>query len=272
MMYFRYFVIFIFLTYSSICAQAQKLPIIGVPSFSYEEPVTSNLANHVTEHILSLLKSSGRYMVVDMTSEMQRQQALERAQENYKAENWLDSYKALNAEIILGGEITSIKFVKSSDQVRPGYRAAITLTLKLIAVETSEITAATNFATKTSELRLTPETALSSSLDGIQNEILAFFKEHVNSIFPIVKINAVKSNQVESFTCIIPLAFTPKPGNKYRIVYYELLGDKRIPVSIGEARISRHIAEDFWLMNVTKGGKEVFNFIDNLEDLLCSEL
>jgi len=250
---------------------AQNLPIVGVPTFAFVDPVTPNLANQVTEYALSLLKNSGRYTIVDMTSEDQRKIALERAQENYKSENWIDSYKAMNAEVILSGEITSIKFVKINHDLQPGYRAAITLTLKLIEVETSKILASTNIATKTSELRLTPETALASSLDGINENILLFFKDNLSQVFPILKINEVKKDQVVNFTCQIPTVLKIEIGKRFHIVHYELLGEKRIPQMIGEAKLSKHIAEDYWLMTVVSGEKELYKYKDQLTEILCSE-
>lgn len=250
---------------------AQNLPIVGVPTFAFVDPVTPNLANQVTEYALSLLKNSGRYTIVDMTSEGQRKIALDRAQENYKSENWIDSYKAMNAEVILSGEITSIKFVKINHDLQPGYRAAITLTLKLIEVETSKILASTNIATKTSELRLTPETALASSLDGINENILLFFKENLSQVFPILKINEVKKDQVVNFTCQIPTVLKMEIGKKLHIVHYELIGGKRIPQIIGEAKLSKHIAEDYWLMTVVSGEKELYKYKDQLTEILCSE-
>ncbi|MBK6351990.1 MAG: hypothetical protein IPF46_00970 [Saprospiraceae bacterium] len=249
---------------------AQNLPIVGVPTFAFVDPVTPNLANQVTEYALSLLKNSGRYTIVDMTSEDQRKIALDRAKENYKSENWIDSYKAMNAEVILSGEITSIKFVKINHDFQPGYRAAITLTLKLIEVETSKILASTNIATKTSELRLSPETALASSLDGINENILSFFNENLSQVFPILKINEIKKDQVLNFTCQIPTVLKMEIGKKFHIVHYELLGGKRIPQIIGEAKISKHIAEDFWLMAVVSGNKELFKYKDQLTEIICS--
>lgn len=58
---------------------AQNLPIVGVPTFAFVDPVTPNLANQVTEYALSLLKNSGRYTIVDLTSEDQRKIAMDRA-------------------------------------------------------------------------------------------------------------------------------------------------------------------------------------------------
>ena len=89
---------------------------------------------------------------------------------------------AQNLPIVGVPTFTSIKFVKINHDFQPGYRAAITLTLKLIEVETSKILASTNIATKTSELRLSPETALASSLDGINENILSFFNENLSQV------------------------------------------------------------------------------------------
>lgn len=250
---------------------SQKLPIVGVPTFAYMEPIQGNLANHISEFIINLLKNSGKYTIVDMTSEEQRLIALDRSQANYKAANWLQSNAAKNAEVILGGEITSIKFIKSAAPAQPGYRAAVTLSLKLIQVETSEIVASNNFASRTSELRLTPETALESSMESISPDIISFFKKHIAPVFPIFKINEIKKETVTKITCEIPIVLGFQTGSKFKLVLYEQIGDKSIPQIIGEARIAKHIAEDFWLLDVTKGGNNLYSHKENLNRVLCSE-
>ncbi len=266
------YVLLIFVWYSqSVELFAQKLPVIGVPSFAFEDPVTSNLANQVSEFIVSLLKNSGRYTIVDMTSEEQRKIALDRAQTNYKAENWIEPFAEKNAEIIVGGEITAIKFVKSNHPTQTGYRAAVTLTIKLIRVETSEITASANFATTTSELRLTPETALYSSLQSLETELMNFFRSHVAPVFPVIKINGIHKQSVNRFTAEIPVILGYKTGQKFKLVWYEKLGGRVVPEIIGEARIVKHISEDFWLMEVTRGDKEFYLHKDKLDEIQCSE-
>ncbi len=245
--------------------------IVGVPAFDFKEPITQNLANQVTEFVASLLKNSGKYTVVDLTSGEQRAAALERAQENYKAKNWLDSYSALNAEVILAGEITSIKFVKSSFPSEPGYRAAVTMTIKLVQVESSEIYASSGFASHVSSLRLTPETALSSALESLSEEIMAFFRKHIVSVFPIVKVNLLSKDKVERITCEIPIVLGYTSGKKLKIIWYEKSDERSVPQVIGEARILEHIAENYWLLEVIKGGKEFFYHKDELKSIQCSE-
>lgn len=251
---------------------AQELTRIGVPLFDFKEDNALHLDNHVTEVVIDLLQKSGRYRVVDMTSEEQRQKALDRASENYKADNWLDAHRALNAEIILGGEITSIKFVKSNSSTQPGYRAAITMTLKLIDVESSEIKASEHFISTKSELRLTPETALSAAINSISPDILRFFREHVKQQFAVVKINEIKRDRVTSVTVRIPEALGISRGDKFGLVYYEELVDGAvIPTPIGGISIDQYVSQDYWIATVKKGGDRLYALKEQLESIRCTE-
>jgi hypothetical protein len=251
---------------------AQDRPRIGVPLFDFKEENKLNLDNHVTEVVIDLLQKSGRYTVVDMTSEDQRKAALDRAAENYKAENWLDAHKGLNAEIILGGEITSIKFVRNASTTQPGYRAAITMTLKLIAVETGAIMATEHFSSTKSELRLTPETALSSALESIREEVLAFFRNHVRQQFAVVKFNEIKREKVNTLTVEVPPNLGFNKGHQLRIVHLEDLGGGRIvPQIIGAITLGDHISGNFWMASVRKGGDLLFQYRDRLNTIRCAE-
>lgn len=250
---------------------AQETPKVGVPLFDFQEQNNLNLANHVTEVVIDLLQNSGRYTVIDMTSEEQRQAALDRAQKNYKAENWIDANKALNAELILGGEITSIKFVRSDNSAQPGYRAAISLTLKLIEVESSKILASDHFNSVKSELRLTPETALSSAIESIQVEILKFFEDHVKQDFPVIKINEIKKEKVLSITVLIPQNLNFRKGDKLRLIHKQKIGDKIVPTIIGMAVINTLISGDYWELDIKSGGDQLYLIRDNLTEIQCSE-
>ncbi len=258
-----------FIAWSSL--YAQDGPRVGVPAFDFPEENNLNLANLVTEVVIDLLQNSGRYTVIDMTSEEQRQAALDRAQENYKAENWIDAYSALNPELILGGEITSIKFVKSNSSTKPGYRAAISFTLKLIEVESSKITASDQFSSVRSELRLTPETALTSAIESLRPDILNFFETHIKQDFPVIRINDFKKERVLSITAQIPQNLALRKGDKLKIIHMEKIGDQMVPSIIGEAVVKTLISGDYWNLDVKSGGDRMFMLKDDLTNIRCSE-
>ena len=262
---------FLLITQITGILNAQDLPRVGVPLFDHKESNNLNLDNHVTELVLDLLQRSGRYTVVDMTSEAQRKAALDRAAENYKAENWLEQNKAMNAEIILGGEITSIKFVRQSSTTQPGYRAAITMTLKLIDVESSRILASQSFSSSQSDLRLTPETSLASAMESLNDEILQFFRNHIRLQFAILKVTETKRDKVVSIVVRIPTNLDFQPGNKMALVLLEEIGGDLVPNRIGEIRLDRLISQDYWQASVRKGGEILFQNRDKLHNFRCAE-
>jgi hypothetical protein len=264
--------VFSFVFVPLLTLYGQERSRIGVPLFDFKQENKLNLDNHVTEVVIDLLQKSGRYVVVDMTSEAQRNTALDRAAENYKASNWLDAHKALNAEIILAGEITSIKFIKNANHTQPGYRAAITMTLKLIDVESATIIATEHFSSTKSELRLTPETALSSALEGLQSDILHFFQRHVRQQFAVVKINEIKRDKVRIITVEVPQNLGYKKGDRLRLVRMEDMGGGRvIPQIIGELALGEYITGDFWTATVRKGGDTLLQYRDELNTIRCAD-
>lgn len=267
----RFSLSFILILVAPIFISAQDQPRIGVPLFDFKEDNNLNLSNHVTEVVIALLQKSGRFTVVDMTSEKQRQSALDRAQENYKSENWIDANSALNAEVILAGEITSIKFVKSNSPGQPGYRAAITMTLKLVDVESSKVLASDHFRSEKSELRLTPETALSSAIESFEGHIQQFFIDHVKQSFSILKINSIQKGKAVKVTVQIPRNLNIRKGDVFKMVHQEKLGNQIVPNLIGELRVKKHISDDFWLMEVRKGGDALFGLRNQLNEIKCSE-
>ena len=131
--------ILIFNVYFLSVAQNDGKLIVGVTKFKSESnPQAEKYSSAITERVLDILKNSNRFTVIDLTSEDARKEVLERGKENYRADNWIDANKAINAEYTVAADISTLKFIHFNGQPS-GYKVSIGFVLKLIQTETGKI-------------------------------------------------------------------------------------------------------------------------------------
>ncbi|WP_439131841.1 hypothetical protein [Polaribacter sp.] len=264
---------FVFILSSQIYSQETDdyRLIVGVAKFTANNVKQERFAPMVSERVLDVLNQQNRFQVIDLDGTA-RKEAIQKAQENYKSENWLEANKSISAEYTLTGVLTSIKFLRLN--AGKGYKATITYTTKIINTESGEIiqNGTATFSSGNSEIKLTPESALQSAIQTTINPL----KEYFSSSFPI-KLNLVRiEEEKKSKATVVLLDGGSKigitKGQKFQVYFIDNSLGKPLPRIIGEVKITNVLSEDFSDAKVTDGGKKIYKTLNENKKLICKTI
>jgi len=266
------FLVFAAIQNASI-AQADGKLIVGVTQFTASSnPAAEKYAGNITERVLDILNNSNRFTVIDLTSEEARKKVLEKAQENYKAENWLDANKAMNAEYTVAADIGTLKFIHITSSQPNGYKVSVGFTLKLIQTESGKIIATQTFQSSESKISITPEGALLEAMTTIQDDLKNYFEDNFPFKSLVVKVQEEKKGEAKS---VLILAGTPlklKKGAEFQIYTIDKTMAKPLSVEIGRVKFESDIDENYSLCKVSSGGDKIFTSLSKSEKVYCKLL
>lgn len=245
--------------------------IVGVTKFTSLDVRQERFAEMLSERVLDVLNQQNRFIVIDLDGTA-RNEVINKAQENYKSANWIESNKSINAEYTLAGVLTSIKFIRLN--AGKGYKATITYTIKLMNTESGEIiqNGTATLTSNESEIKLTPETALESAIQTTIPELSNYF----SSSFPI-KLNLVRIEKEKKEKAIsVLLDGGSKLGVQENLVfecYYidNSLG-KPLPKIVGKIKVIKILSEDFSEAKVTTDGKEIYSNFNEEKKIICKNV
>ena len=264
-----------FLSIAANCTQAQndgKL-IVGVTQFTASSnPAAEKYAGSITERVLDILNNSNRFTVIDLTSEAARKTVLDKAQENYKADNWIDASKAMNAEYTIAADIGTLKFLHITSSQPNGYKVSIGFTLKLIQTESAKIISTQTFQSSESKISITPEGALLEAMNTIQDDLKNYFEQNFPFKTLVVKAQEVKKDEAKS---VLILAGTPlklKKGAEFQVYVIDKSLAKPLSVQIGTIKFDSDIDENYSLCKVSSGGDKIQASLGKTEKVYCKLL
>ena len=254
-------------------AQGDGKLIVGVTQFTASSnPVAEQYAGNITERVLDILNNSNRFTVIDMTSEAARKKVIEKAQENYKAENWIDANKAINAEYTIAADIGTLKFIHITSSQPNGYKVSIGFTLKLIQTESGKIIATQTFQSSQSKISITPEGALLEAMNTIQDDLKNYFEQNFPFKTLVAKVQESKKDEAKS---VLILAGTPlklKKGAEFQVYIIDKSMAKPLSVPIGMLKFDSDIDENYSLCKVVNGGDKILAYIGKSEKVYCKLL
>jgi len=267
--------VFFFLLFTSINGFSQAEEdyrlIVGVAKFTSLDVRQEHFAAMLSERVLDVLNQQNRFLVIDLDGTA-RNEVINKAQENYKSKNWIESNKSINAEYTLAGVLTSVKFIRLN--AGKGYKATITYTLKIMNTESGEIiqNGTVTLTSSESDIKLTPETALESAIQTTIPEL----SNYITSCFPI-KLNLVRIEKEKNEKALsVLLDGGSKVGVQENLVfecYYidNSLG-KPLPRIVGKIKISKILSEDFSEAKVTTDGKEIYTNFKEEKKIICKNI
>ncbi|NCT10352.1 MAG: hypothetical protein GW772_09790 [Flavobacteriia bacterium] len=267
--------VFFFLLFTSINGFSQAEEdyrlIVGVAKFTSLDVRQEHFAAMLSERVLDVLNQQNRFLVIDLDGTA-RNEVINKAQENYKSKNWIESNKSINAEYTLAGVLTSVKFIRLN--AGKGYKATITYTLKIMNTESGEIiqNGTVTLTSSESDIKLTPETALESAIQTTIPEL----SNYITSSFPI-KLNLVRIEKEKNEKALsVLLDGGSKVGVQENLVfecYYidNSLG-KPLPRIVGKIKISKILSEDFSEAKVTTDGKEIYTNFKEEKKIICKNI
>lgn len=264
--------ILFFLVFISTFSQAQiKKMIVGVYTFStsVESIHASKFLGSITERVVNDLKSTNRVNVIDLTSESARNTAILKAQDNYKAENWIESGKALNAEYVLTGDLGHVKFIKITSSQPNGYKASLSYTVKLIKTETGEIISAQTIDSYDSEIALTPETAFQKSFETTEGKLVEYFLKIFPVKLKVARIEKEKNGKAQEVILQGGSTSGVIAGQLYTVSKIDRSLGSPLPVKIGVIKVLNVINENFSQCKVIEGNKELYDGFTNKDEIEC---
>lgn len=263
----------LFILFFGVMAQGDGKLIVGVTPFTASSnPTAEKYASNVTERVLDILNNSNRFTVIDLTSEAARKAVIEKSQENYKADNWIDANKAMNAEYTLAADIGTLKFIHLTSSQPNGYKVSIGFTMKIIQTESGKIIATHTFQSAESKISITPEGALLEAMTTIQDELKSYFEDNFPFKTLLAKAQEEKKDETKS---VLILAGTPlrlKKGAEFSVYIIDKSLAKPLSVEIGRIKFDSDIDENYSLCKVTNGGDKIHASIAKSDKIYCKLL
>ena len=255
-------------------AQTDSRPVVGVAQFSCDEDQT--YAGLVTEKVVETLTNTKRFQVVDRTSYDKIYEELE----FQKTEAFIDSKStaeqgiAVAAEKMITGHIIKIPVyaIKNTNGSIKGYKASVAFQIKVVDVSTGLSTEATSFQGKSSDLMLSPESAVTQAMASLQSELEEYFRKNFPISAKIVKILETKKESAEKVLINAGKEQGLKVGDKLQVERIEMLEGMPYPTIISEIEVIQLSGANFSECKVQKKTGEVllecFNAAENINCLL----
>lgn len=257
--------------------QVDNRPVVGVTRFTCE--TDDKYAGLVTEKVVEILTNSKRFQVVDRTSynQVHAELELQKSEAFIDSKNTVEQGSAVAAQSLITGHIAKIPVyaMRNSLGTISGYKASVAFQIKIVDVETGLSTEATGFQGKASDLMLSPESAVTSAMQSLQEEL----KEYFTTNFP-VKCSLLKilSSRKDAADIVLVDAGSQQglhENDRLTVEKIEMIDNKPYPVLISELKVVKLAGDNFAECKVQKkGASELlsrFNAGDKLECKLIIE-
>lgn len=253
-------------------AQDDGRLIVGVTKFKSESnPQAEKYSGAITERVLDILKNSNRFTVIDLTSEDARKEVLERAKENYRADNWIDANKGINAEYTVAADISTLKFIHFNGQPS-GYKVSIGFVLKLIQTETGKIISTKQFQSAESKISLTPEGSLLEAMNTIEDDLKIYFEQNFPLKTLVIRVQDTKNNEAKTVLIDAGSPLKLKKGSEFQVYTIDKSLSKPLTVPIGTIKFESDIDENYSLCKVTNGGDKIQTTVGTSVKVYCKLL
>ena len=253
-------------------AQGDARPIVGVAQFSCEG--SDKYAGLVTEKVVEVLTNAKRFQVVDRTSydKVHAELEFQKSEAFLDSKNTVDAGVAIAAEKMITGHISKIPVyaMKNPNRTVKGYKASVDFQLKVVDVATGLSTEASGFQGQTSQIMLSPESAVTQSMISLQSELAEYFRVNFPLMGKVLKI--LETNKDAASTVLINLGKSQgvKVGDKLGVEYEEILDGRPYPTTIAEVAVVKLSGDDFAECSVPKkSGTEVLARFKSATPLIC---
>ena len=254
-------------------AQSDTRPVVGVAQFTCDG--SSKYAGLVTEKVVEMLTNTHRFQVVDRTSydKVHAELELQKSEAFIDSENAAAQGVAVAAEKIITGHIAKIPVyaMKNPNGSVKGYKASVAFQMKVVDVETGISTEATSFQGQTSEMMMSPESAVTQSMFSLQGELEEYFRKNFPLQGKILKILESKKDVAVTILLNVGKNQGVKANNKFQVERIEMLDGKTYPSTIGEITVTKLSGDDFAECSVPKKiGAELLARFQAAEKLTCN--
>lgn len=249
----------------AFCSQAQSdtRPVVGVAAFSCDEDAT--YAGLVTEKVVEMLTNSHRFQVVDRTSndKVRAELELQKSEAFLDSKNLVDQNSAVAAEKMITGHIAKLPVyaIKTNGRLQ-GYKASVAFQMKVVDVATGLSTEATSFQGKTSDVMLSPQSAISAAMESLAPQIQKYFTDNFPITGKILKITETKGTKAKSVLLNIGREEGLKGGENMLVQYVETLEGKPFPNDVAMIKVVKLTGDNFAEASVSKGGDAIMSHFE----------
>lgn len=255
---------------------------VGILPFSYVSSSASyeNVIS-IQEAVTNSFVKTKRFMIVDRS----KMDALKKEKELQKGEDFMDGSvidqgKSLGAQFLISGHVVSAQAqeMRADDgngNVEITYKAKLVISLKVIDIETGQVTNSETIEPKAGSSLLgmigmgasSPQVAIDKSMNSIQDKIDAFVKNNFPVVFSIAEIQEKDSKGAATKILIAGGSdFGLTKGTKLKIIEVvdvNVAGKKiKRKKDIGEIKILKVEDENFSICEVRSGGADVSSKFD----------
>lgn len=253
-------------------AQVDNRTVVGVAEFTCEG--SEKYAGLVTENVVEMLTNSHRFRVVDRTSidKVQQELELQKSEAFIDSKNTAEQGVAVAAEKMITGHITKIPVyaVKNNNGSVRGYQASVAFQMKVVDVETGLSTEATSFQGKTSDLMLSPESAVNAAMASLKGELEEYFRVNFPLTTKIVKILENKNSIASKVLLAAGENQGVKVGDKFSVEYVEIVSGQPYPTTIGTIKVIKISGEHFCECEIPKKfGAEIYSRFSAGDKMEC---
>jgi curli biogenesis system outer membrane secretion channel CsgG len=262
-----------FVTASNIFSQDKYS--VGILPFTYVNSAASlNDVTSIQEEVTNAFVKTKRFNIIDRT----KMDALKKERELQKSEDFLDGSvveqgKSIGAQFLISGHVSAISAdelivtdSKTKESLSGGWKAKLSVTLKVINVETGQVTNSSTIEPKTgstlSQMTIgsitgpkTREAAIAKAIKDIQDEVDKFVEQNFPVSVAIVEFQGKKA--LVSGGSEIGM----KKGSilaVYEVSMVEVNGKNlERKKEIGTLRVSKVEDENFSTCDIKSGEKEI---------------
>lgn len=254
-------------------AQHDTRPVVGVARFTCEG--SDRFAGLVTEKVVEMLTNTQRFQVVDRTSydRVYAELELQKSEAFIDSDNTVEQGVAVAAEKIITGHIAKLPVyaMRNPDGSIKGYKASVAFQMKVVDVETGLSTEATSFQGQTSEVMLSPESAVTQSMASLQEELETYFRQNFPLEGCVLKI--LKSRKDAAVLVLLNVGRHQgvRVGDQFRVERIEMLDGRPYPAVIGILTVTQLVGDDFAECKVArKSSREILARFQAAEELKCN--
>lgn len=258
----------VLLGHTSAIFAADDRPVVGVAQFTCDEE--SPYTGLVTEKVVEMLTNTHRFVVVDRTSldKVQDELELQKSEAFLDSDNLAEQGAAVAAEKLITGHIVKIPVYRVSNPngTTRGYKASVAFQLKVVDVETGVSNEAQGFDGKCSKEMLSPESAVTSAMQSLQENIYEYFRINFPVTGKVLRI-------LDKKTILVGIGKEAgvKVGDAFAVESIEMLNGKPYPSEIGKAKVEKLSGESFSECSVpAKVASAITSTIENNGTVRCN--
>ena len=259
---------------------AQEKITIGIIPFTFtSDAASSQYVNSIQESVTNAIVKTKRFNIVDRS----KMEVLKKEKELQKTEDFIDGAalveqsKSLGAQYLVSGHVNSAtanemitQDPKTGQRTSGGFKAKLSISLKVIDVTTGQVTASETIEPKGGSMLAqfagiaptSAERAIDKALNDVSSKIDDFVAKNFPIMFSIVEIQEKDSKGSATKIFISGgSAFGLKKGQKLKVIEIseinvngKMLQRKK---EIGELKITKVEDENFSTCSVNSGGIDI---------------